>query len=101
MVGGLSGMAVNCQVTSLVGGAAHGRRPASLITKRRSSVPLARAFCAPDGGSASPPLADHVEVDAGRADDQRAAGRHRERAAAVCTGSPGRRPCRITGGRPV
>ena len=30
--------------------------PTSLITKRRSSVPLALLLCAPEGGSASPPL---------------------------------------------
>src|ERR1700747_1743946 len=52
MVGGLSGMAVNCQVTSLAAAPRTVAAPASLMTKRRSSVPLALLLCAPEAGSA-------------------------------------------------
>src|SRR5262249_41996062 len=78
MVGGLSGMAVNCQVTSLAAAPRTVAAPASLMTKRRSSVPLALLLCAPEAGSASPPPRDHVEVISGPAAARRAPRRHRE-----------------------
>src|ERR1700730_3831777 len=99
MVGGLSGMAVNCQVTSLAGAPRTVAAPASLMTKRRSSVALALLLCAPEEGSARPPLATTSRATpVARTPSVLPAGT--ERAAAVCTGSPGRRPGRMIGGRP-
>ena len=50
----MSGMAVNCQVTSRAAAPRTVALPASLITKRRSSVPLAVWLCAPAEGFGQP-----------------------------------------------
>src|SRR5581483_328868 len=74
--------------------------PASLITNRRSSVPLEAAPDAATGASARPPLATTSRrMPLARMMSVLPAGT--ERTAADCTGSPGRSPCRISGGLPV
>src|SRR5262249_39783360 len=100
MVGGLSGMAVNCQGTSLAAAPRTVAAPASLMTKRRSSVPFAVLLCAPAAGAASPPPATTPGGIPGRRTTS-ALPAGAARAGAVCPGSPGRKPGRITGGRPV
>jgi hypothetical protein len=68
MVGGLSGMAVKCQVTSLAAAPRTVAAPASLMTKRRSPVPLALLLRRRKARRAR----RLVEVNSGRANDQRA-----------------------------
>src|SRR5262249_7991175 len=100
MIGGLSGIALNCQVTSPAAEPRTVAEPASLITNRRSSEPLALLLWPPEEGSARPPLAvtsRGIPV----AGKTRGLPAGTDSGAAVCTGSPGRRPGKITGGRPV
>ena len=76
--------------------------PASLMAKRRSSVPAAVASARRRCGSVQPAAGDHVEADlpVARMTSVLPAGTVTA-AAPAGTGSPGRRPGRITGGLPV
>ncbi len=94
-------MAVNCQVTSLAATPRTEAEPASLMTNRRSSVPFAAVFWAPDFGSSSPPLVTTLSCTCpvARMTSVLPAGTAMATAAGI--GSPARSPGRITGGLPV
>jgi hypothetical protein len=97
MVGGRSGMAVNCQLRSLA--ARTVAVPSPSMTKRRSVAPRLAAGCAVVSGSASPPVVATLRLTCplARMTSTLPAGTAIGPLAA-CTGSPGRRPCRISGG---
>ena len=93
-------MAVNRQVTSLEATPRTEAEPASLMTKRRSTVPF-DDFCVPVFGSSSPPVAttSRSTCPVARITSVLPAGT--DIAVMAGTGSPVRRPGRITGGLPV
>ena len=75
--------------------------PASLITKRRSSVPFDGAFWASDFGASRPPLVTTLSCTCPVARMTSVLPAGTDIAVVAGIGSPARRPGRITGGLPV
>jgi hypothetical protein len=77
--------------------------PAAVMVKCRSSVPLGACGLAPSLASAIPPLTATSSPDwpVARTTSVEPAGTVTGPLARACDGSPGRKPGRISGGRPV